>query len=527
MLGVAIATVLGAWLRLHGLGEQVVQDDEWHAIHKLMASGYADIFRSFGMADHSIPLTLLYKAIAETTGLTEINLRIVQVAAGIALIPLCAFLALRATANRASAMLCAFLVAGAPFLVLYSRLARPYSITTLATVLVLALLWRWRETRGLGVAALACALAASSAWLHPISAVFPAVAILFIFAEDLRARKPIREIMALAFAMASAMAALLAAPVVHDFASLSAKAGGNFAGGYTLARVLSLFAGGLPDAMTVVVVAIAGFGATRLFRVRRALAAYLVVIAVVPVVVFAVLGAAWVHQGHTFARYVLPVQVVFLMWFAFGVASLVRVFLGPAAPRAEMLVALATAVAYLALNPAIRQVETLGPWYGHAYHQFDYVGSHNAAALQYQDYDAPEFYKELGKLPAGSAPVIEAPFTYEAPANSLAYFRLFHRQPETIGLLHDLCLAGPYYGEVPKDARFRFRNFVFLDDRDAVLASGARYLLLHLDQLHGRPFAEAGRCTAALTRLYGAPIHADKRLAVFDLRPATSPRKLQ
>jgi hypothetical protein len=94
-------------------------------------------------------------------------------------------------------------------------------------------------------------------------------------------------------------------------------------------------------------------------------------------------------------------------------------------------------------------------------------------------------------------------------------------------MLHDLCLDGPYHGEVPKDARFRFRNFVFLDDRDAVRASGARYLLLHLDQLHGRPFTQAGRCLAALTKIYGAPIETDGRLAVFDLRGAAGPAKLQ
>jgi hypothetical protein len=94
-------------------------------------------------------------------------------------------------------------------------------------------------------------------------------------------------------------------------------------------------------------------------------------------------------------------------------------------------------------------------------------------------------------------------------------------------MLHDLCLDGPYYGEVPRDARFRFRNFVFLDDPEAVRASGARYLLLHRGELHGAPFREADRCMAALARLYGPPVDVDARLAVFDLRQAGGERKLQ
>jgi hypothetical protein len=343
----------------------------------------------------------------------------------------------------------------------------------------------------------------------------------------LRARKGVRAVVVLGLGAAFTIAVPLAAPVIHDLHALSAKAGGDFAGGYTVVRMLSLFAGGLPDAVTVGAVAIAAFGAIRLIRAQHALGAYLAALAIVPVAVLMALGASWTHQGHTFARYVFPVQLIFLLWLCVGVIDGARLLLRTSSAQMEMAVAIAAAAGYLALNPAIRQVATLGPWYNHAYHQFDYVGEHNAAALQYRGYDAPRFYKELGKLAAGSAPLIEAPFTYEAPANSLAFFRLFHRQPEKIGMLHDLCLDGPYDGEVPNDHRFRFRNFVFLGDREAVHASGARYLLLHRDQLHGRPFAQADRCMAALSDLYGAPVDVDARLAVFDLRPAAGPRKLQ
>src|SRR5476649_1386057 len=110
--GLALAEVLGIWLRLHDLGGQVVQDDEWHAIHKLMTAGYGEIFRSFGYADHSIPLTLLYKAMAATLGLDEVNMRLLQAVAGIALIPVAAAIIWAVSRNRAATLLCAFLVSG-------------------------------------------------------------------------------------------------------------------------------------------------------------------------------------------------------------------------------------------------------------------------------------------------------------------------------------------------------------------------------------------------------------------------------
>src|SRR5258706_5703122 len=90
---VTLATALAVWLRTYGITSQVVLDDEWHAIHKLMSASYVDITKTFGAADHSIPLTLLYKAMADTIGLAEGRMRVLQVACGIALVPVAALLA--------------------------------------------------------------------------------------------------------------------------------------------------------------------------------------------------------------------------------------------------------------------------------------------------------------------------------------------------------------------------------------------------------------------------------------------------
>jgi uncharacterized membrane protein len=100
-----------------------------------MNAGYGEIFASFGVADHSIPLTLFYKLLAQTIGIDEIGLHILQVISGIALVGAAAWMAWRATASAAVSVLLAFLLAGAPFLVLYSRFARPYAITTLLVVI--------------------------------------------------------------------------------------------------------------------------------------------------------------------------------------------------------------------------------------------------------------------------------------------------------------------------------------------------------------------------------------------------------
>lgn len=523
VVGVAFAVCLAAWLRLHGLGEQVVQDDEWHALHKLLGASYGEILRSFGYSDHSIPLTLFYKAMAETIGLDEFNMRIVQAVCGIALVAACGFLAWRWTAQPVTVIVFAFLVAAAPLLVLYSRFARPYAIVTLITTLVLVALWRWRRTRSPALAAGACALGALAAWMHVLSALFPMAALAAILAADVQAPRERRlravlSTVALASAMGLAIVAILALPMLNDFRSLRTKAGQSAPDADTLIRVIGLFAGGAPNGVAVAVALVSAYGAWRLARENRELATYLAFVSLAPVLVVALLGAAWTHQAHTFARYVFPAQLVFLFWFAHGIVSLARMAARGAHPSVEVAVAGATIAAYLALTPAIEQVRTLGPWYGHILHQFDYVPAYNRAMHTYDGWKTPRFYGELAAMPPGSAPIIEAPFHFIAPYNPDAFYARLHRQPELQGFVHELCFDGPYYGELPDDPRFRFHAFVHLNDRAAVLKTGARYLVFQRDLRNGRPFPEAERCVSALTALYGEPIESDARLAVFDLR---------
>jgi len=526
--GVAAATALAAWLRLYHLTRQIPVDDEWHAIHKLMGSGYGEIFRSFGVADHSIPLTLFYKLLAQTIGLDEIGLHVLQVACGIALVPLAAGLAWRATSNSAVSVMLAFFVANAPFLVLYSRFARPYAITTFLVVAALALLWRWRGRRAPRDAAAVCVLASLAAWLHPLSAIFVVAALAFVLGEDLGERRlaSARATFALGVAAGLAILAPLAMPLAHDFANLSSKAGKHVPDGYTLFRMTSIFLGGLPDAATAVLLPVAAFGAWRFRRDQPALGSFVLFVALAPVLVVALLGASWTHQGHTFGRYVFPVQVVMLFWVAYAIVMLARAAVRRSSAILEGAVAMLLVAAYLAATPTIAQVRKLDAWYADFYYHYDYVRAHNRLADWWAGSTPPRFYRTLEAMPKQSAPVIQAPFVFAAPTNRVAKYAMHHRQREIGGLLHDLCLEGPYYGEIPKDARFRFNSLVFLDDPAAVRATGARYLLLHRDIVPGEPFARFDACLAALRRLYGEPIDVDDRVAAFDLR-AAPPRKLQ
>lgn len=526
------ATALAAWLRTHGLAGQVVLDDEWHAIHKLMSSSYREIFSSFGLADHSIPLTLLYKLVADTVGLSEGRLRALQAASGIALVPFCGWLAWRATRDAPAAALLAFLVCGAPCLVMWSRFARPYAVALLLVVACVAAVWAWRTRRSPGLASVAVASGSLAAWFHTVAGVYGAIACLFVFAGDLLRRGQARRRLAprsfaLGGAMAAAMAAFLVVPWLDDRRGLLGKAGIDHPGRDTLARAIAIVWGGVPMPVVALACACAAWGACVLWRRDRPLAAYLLLLGAVPGAILAIVGASYIFAGQNFLRYQLPVLPLLLFFGSVGALDLVRLAAGRRAHAAAWAAAAALSFAYLLATPAIAQVSRLGTWYAHIGYHWDYRYRWMSYLRADPSYDPPAFYRKLGRLAPGSLTIVEAPFEWEAPFEMLAYYATFHRQRELFGMLHDLCLDGPRVGEVPHDRRFRFHEFVFLDDPASVRASGARYLVLHLSMPHGKPFPQAGRCLARLEDLYGKSLVRDDRVAVFDLRPAEPSPKLQ
>jgi hypothetical protein len=529
-VSLAVITVFAAWLRIDGLDRQFLQDDEWHALNMLVSSGYARIFQTFGYADHSIPLTLLYKAMADTIGLDEVRMRALQAACGIAVVPLCGALAWRVLRDAPAAALFAFLVADAPFLVLYSRFARPYPITLLLTVIGLAALWRWRRERRAPWATLVIVCAALSTWLHPIAGLFLAVGCLFVFFEDVLdaratgvAGRAIAS-MALGLVVAAAMLAPLIAPLLADRQSLLAKAGGDHPGVHTLVRMFSIFLGGATGTVMAIVAVLVAVGAARLWRRDRRLAAFLLALMIVPPAVLMTVGAQWSQQGHTFGRYVLPVQLLVLFFASAGATWLAQ----RALPRlrwapAAFAVLLGAADAWA--TPTIALVHSGTPWFSHLYYHYDYVPRYNAMRAQFKGIVPSPFYRRLGELAPGTAPIVEAPFNFEAPANALVLFAEAHRQPITLGLLDPVCSYRNGLGRYPAhDDRFRFHRFVFLDDEAAVRRTGARYLVFHFEPNLFPDLRDAPGCIAKLSRLYGEPVYRDAGLVAFDLRAGDASR---
>jgi hypothetical protein len=186
---------LGAVLRLFQIDRQILIDDEWHAIVKLATSDYWAIATSFGVVDHSIPLTLLFKWIADQGLLSEYSMLALPLLSGSLLCGLLVVMARRVMAPLALATF-AGLLALSPLLILYSRQARPYALTLFLSVIALWAAYRWDERVLRKFAAIHVVAAALAVYLHPVVA--PAIFGGWIYLLLSRARRTGRDWRALA-----------------------------------------------------------------------------------------------------------------------------------------------------------------------------------------------------------------------------------------------------------------------------------------------------------------------------------------
>lgn len=521
--------LVGLVLRSDQLREQVLIEDEWHALHKLLhASGYADIASHFGYADYSIPLTLWFRFLAGQGWLSEDSMHLLPWLAGGALLVWAWRVAPGLLSARAR-QLWLWLLALSPLMIYHSRTARPYALTTLLVPIAIAAFWRWSEDgpSRRRWAALYLGTAALATWLHPVCLPFLGLPFVFVGGEALlAARDPASRSAALrrfgrAFLLGLLLlvllALLLAWPLAVDRAALAAKSGSDAVTAASAWQTASLWAGSAAaPAIGAIGLAFAVGAATLCARDRR-LGLYLLLVIVGGSAAIAASHATMISHGLVWARYCQPVLPLVLGLVALGVDR----GLGGLRSRA---------VADLALVPLVLALVAAGPlprlWYrpnqfmGDLRFQYDYDDTRNPFVTLRPETPVPPFYRTLAALPPGSLRLIETPWRIESGFDPQPDYQRLHRQRVLIGLVNPLC--GPReFGDFASGQPIRLRNFVHLDRLLAGETRGARYLVVHrrLWALVGQsidwPDMEA--CLPTLEAKLGPPLVRDDDLVVFDL----------
>lgn len=536
----AIAAIaFGTWLRLDQLASQFLLDDEWHAIGQVLHSSLGQIVSHFGVADYSIPLTLYYRGLYQLGALSEWNMRLPLLLAGLALLVGLPWL-LRDFASVPARAIALALLAISPAHVYLSRTARPYALVVLLTSFALVAFRRWwhREPHANWYAAGYVMTTVLAGWLHMLSLVFSLVPFLFFglptlwsLADAERRDAGLRDIArlaALAAATVLPLVALLAAPLLGDWQALIGKAASGTSNWDSIWRSLLMLLGTGNSAIGAVLVMLAVVGLVRIGQRNREAALYPLCIGTLGVATILLAQPAWIQHPGVLVRYTLPMLPWLLWWLAEGIAA------GARRPAIGITIACAAVVGMFLSGPIP------GYWYrpnqlmASPLFQFDYDPAHNSyrETALIPDLPMPPFYQPLAKLPPESVTLAVGPWSILSWSLPQAWYQKVHRQDLKALLLSGVCEPFPR-GDWPESRTgMAMRNYVHLaailrgesTSVDYVVLRTRSWALGAASPSTAARWPDIEACLPEVRAVLGPPVYRDQQIVVFTTNGGSADR---
>ena len=546
------AVLLGAALRLHAIRDQILLSDEWHALHAAALTPVAQLLRLVTFGATSIPMNVYTRLLLEGPGWTELGLRLPSLLAGLASLVLFPLLVRDLLRPRATVIF-AYLVAVSPFLVFYTRYARPYGVVVLLAFASFVACHRWAASGRRRDAAVFVGAGVLAGWLHvpEVRSIFlPLLLLLALWyrRQGQVVRPSLDALLRVGLIAAAVFAVLLLPGVLDRSQALMPVIGRAHPDGSTLLGVAELLSGTANPVACGAFLALAILGFAIQARRDRLLAMLLLLVTAGGFLMVLVARPFDSHIPIVFARYVIVVFPLAMMLVASGIDGALGWAERRYPSRASRVVAGSAAAVMLAalfwLGPLPRIYAGRNDFTNHKAFQASYgpVGVANAYTRGFARLLAggaartiPPFYERLGSE-AGCEVLVEYPlpigdvyspyFLYQARHQRRVlggYLRVASPSESRPGIVHAEWPIDLVLREVRDESRLRFRNLVDLGDPAALRACAACCLVVHTDlaaELEGacRGGSPASLLGADWQRRYGEPAFADACTTVFDLR---------
>ncbi|RFF32033.1 hypothetical protein [Wenzhouxiangella sediminis] len=528
----AVVLVVGAGLRLWQIDIQILLDDEWHALHRLMQADYSQIFLSFGHADYSIPLTLLFRALADTVGLYEWQMRLLPMISGLAALLVVPAL-LRPWLRSDERLGLTALMAISPLLIHFSRYVRPYAMVVLLGFAAMILLWQWWRCggRARAVGFFCCAVAA--AWLHPLTTLYTGFALTWFTLAGIgkwrrgEGSQALWRVLALGLLTTAACSALILPPLLADTASIAVKTGKHSIELQTLARGWEMVLGvghlWLAGLLALPVL----LGGFVLWQRDRMFVLFWVSMTLVATLIIQVLGPEWIRNALVLVRYTVLSMPIVLALLAVGLVRIGALAAGrPGSNRPWGLLGVLLAAAGLySVGPLPATYKGINQFTNSARYQIDYNFDRSIFSSIMGPVEAPAFYAEIASEP-GSWRLVEAAWHFETHFTPITEFQRDHQLPIRIGMISGLCTDWTW-GELRpgSDLEIHLDRFVFLREILSDPGDVNRFVVFPLDypfEYEPRKLPDLQPCIAAFEERFGAPWHRGADYVVFRI-PGSAP----
>ena len=522
----------GAWLRIAQLRTQMLVDDEWHAVRMLVHAGYAGIATHFGLADHSIPLTLYYRWLYERAALSEWTMHLPLLVAGIGLLLLAPWL-LRRSLPPATRGIWLGLLALSPVLVYFSRTARPYALVALLGFVAIVAFHHWRRAQGAQRtwAAIYVVATVLAGWAHLLSLLFtlwPFVHHGIGLLSGTKRRWTVRApepgwggLLLLALATAVPLACVLLPPLVNDWAAMAGQAASDSITLDSLLQALQMQFGLAHAWVLPPLLALFACGAWRLLQREPDLVWIPLGAAVAGLLAISIARPAWIQHAPVLVRYAAPVLPFLLLYVAEGAAGV----LGRARGIAPAVAGVALA-GLIAAGPLPGWYREPNQFLGHAVFQFAYDPSDNPYVTMLELGPVPAFYRELALRPPGSVTLIETPQRAHSNYMPQPWLQAIHRQDVKFALAGAVCGEGEWDEYPPGATGDRFRRMARLADILEGARWGGDFLVLRMrpwtlppapEFPWPVPWPDMPACAAEVESRLGAPVYRDDQIVVFPL----------
>ncbi|PIP40399.1 MAG: hypothetical protein COX19_05830, partial [Desulfobacterales bacterium CG23_combo_of_CG06-09_8_20_14_all_51_8] len=166
------AVVIGIFLRTYLISDQVIIDDEWHALNFSTNHSVWYILTHFARAGANvIPINAYVRILMVSTGWSELLLVLPSMIFGIA--GLLVFpLILKRIFNSRVTIFFSLLLAFSPLLIFYSRVCRPYSVYAFLGFLGIWILYEWMLTGGKKIGLLFAVTGVLCVYFHFVGMIF-------------------------------------------------------------------------------------------------------------------------------------------------------------------------------------------------------------------------------------------------------------------------------------------------------------------------------------------------------------------
>lgn len=558
------AAIVGAFLRLYLIRDQILLDDEWHG---LMYALIHPLFHPWSYSNAAAtcpPLNAYFRILLDWAGWSEGWLRLPSLLAGILALVIFPLIVKKAHGAVVAAIF-AVLLAFSPFLTFYSRVCRPYSMLVFLLFVAVYTAGFWLLSGKRKYWWLYLLSSALATCFHSVAAVTLLVPLLVgavsvLFKNRLAApftvpavRPSLKHIL-LTGGLVAAVIALTVQPAVISGSQVPTRAMPSLE---TWKQFVLLLFGtaSFPLALTLLLGGV--IGSVALLRHHLFWGSVFVLLLVLHVLLVVLGHFESIDAALVLARYVIILFPVSFVCVALGLDACCSSLTTTISKFSSQTVGrmVAGAIPWLLLillvltSPLWNTYAAPENFTNHSAFQESYESSgweiprRSAASPKWsatRPPDLPAFYQQL---PAETRGLIEYPMMIGDHFNLYYYYQHFHKKriiagysvqgfglPKIRDFLYGNQFIDQVLSQVADKTRLRFSNMVDILDVEAVRNTRAEYLILHRNLLAEffpeRFNAERTQvpgidvCTAHLRIYFGSPVYADRLIIVFDVSSA-------